>query len=290
MTLFELNKPKHIEKEYLESMKDGLIDRIINGKIKGKSRVLLSDSMKSILIPNYNGGQPDYSRVETLLIGEPSRLFQLNNQIKGEINQINLVKDRPSDSDLEVIFDYDGIFNSTSKSKLNNYFEKRNLNKFSLLKLKKSKSTNNLINIKRWFSINDIHTNDNKIGYNYNSINKFKSSNHNKNINYNINNKINYFEPIMNNPYKTFINNKTIKNDIYSMDSIINNNLFSFKETINRSNIKINSTIIYKHNNFKNTFRIRNNYENNNKKYITNISKSNFIRYNLLNKRKKINN
>ena len=117
MTLFELNKPKHIEKEYLESMKDGLIDRIINGKIKGKSRVLLSDSMKSILIPNYNGGQPDYSRVETLLIGEPSRLFQLNNQIKGEIN---LVKDRPSDCDLEVIFDYDGIFNSTSKSKAYN--------------------------------------------------------------------------------------------------------------------------------------------------------------------------
>lgn len=178
------------------------------------------------------------------------------------------------------------INNSTNKNELNNNIEKRNLNKFSLLKLRKSKSTNNLINIMRSFSINDIHTNDNKIAYNFNSINKFKSSNHIKRFNYNINNKINYFEPIMNNPYKTFINNKTIKNDIYSTDSIINNNLFSFKETINRSNIKINSTIIYKNNNLKNTFRIRNNYENNNKKYITNIPKSNFIRYNLLNKRK----
>ena len=55
--------------------------------MSGNSRVELSDSVKEILIPGRGTGNPDFKRVETLIIGEPSQLWNLNGEISKEIQK-----------------------------------------------------------------------------------------------------------------------------------------------------------------------------------------------------------
>lgn len=145
MTLFELNKPKHVETDYLNEMKEGLVDRISNGIGPVDNRVELSESVKRILIPGIGTENKDEERIKTLLIGEPSELWDLNRIISEEIeenvrenhraeieNNVHNGQRRPSEEEqeqdikdklkdindkLEKIFNYDGIFNTPSKSK-----------------------------------------------------------------------------------------------------------------------------------------------------------------------------
>jgi hypothetical protein len=186
---------------------------------------------------------------------------------------------------------------SKNKKKVNFFNDKKIINKSSLQQLKKSKSTKNIANIMRSFSINDIHEkNENDLGKKYNFINRFKSANHIKMKNYSLNNNLNFLDRMMNsNPYRTFINNIKTKKGKNKTDSLICNTFFSYRENVNPNNNLsnnnskfskmnvINKALFNKNKNPKNIFRINN-------IFTVNISKSNFNRYNLLNNNKIKNN
>ncbi len=109
MTLFELKKPTEVEKDYLKTMKKDLINRIIFD-------TKLSDQVRNILIPGCNTLHPDYSRIDSLLIAEPKVLFDLNTTIHDEIKKLKK-EERASRKLLNKIFNYDGIYNTSNKSK-----------------------------------------------------------------------------------------------------------------------------------------------------------------------------
>lgn len=116
MTLFKLDLPKAYEQDYLSLVKEGLIRRIQEGVTKAGQKCVFSDEVKEILLPHWNSSTPDEKRVERLLIAEPRELKQLNDDITIEIGQ--LPKDKhPKEGDIETIFDYSGIFDSSSKNK-----------------------------------------------------------------------------------------------------------------------------------------------------------------------------
>ena len=116
MTLFELKLPKAYEQDYLNLMKVDLIKRIKNGVTKNKNKVRFSSKVQDILIPGLSKGKPDYHRIERLLIAEPLELKDLNDTLQEEFNKLSL-SERPQNIDIENIFNYTGIMNSSDKRK-----------------------------------------------------------------------------------------------------------------------------------------------------------------------------
>ena len=116
MTLFELDLPKAYESKYLALLKGKLIERIKNGLQYEGTRIELDDEVKKILVPHWDTDNPDTSRIERLLIAEPEVLVKLNDDIKAEIAKLDEAK-RPDDKTLEIIFGYEVVFNTASKSK-----------------------------------------------------------------------------------------------------------------------------------------------------------------------------
>ena len=158
--------------------------------------------------------------------------------------------------------------NLNIKNIYKNNSERNSLNKYSFEKLKRSKSTNNLINIMRSFSIHDIHSNNykNKKNYNYNNIYN------NKRLNYELNNKINYVGSILNYQFINYMNNIKRKKSSINSNSVINSYFCNRKESICPNNG--NKTSIYNKNYINNSFRTGNKFNNNkNKKYLINNSK-----------------
>lgn len=115
MNLFLLDKPKAYESQYLKNMRDGLKDRIING-VGTKKKYKLSDAAKKILLPNWNTANLDMSNIERLLIAEPEELIQLNNELMKKLKKLCFGK-APSNELLLKIFNYEGIFDDSSKKR-----------------------------------------------------------------------------------------------------------------------------------------------------------------------------
>lgn len=113
MNLFLLNKPKFYEGQYLKDMRDGLKDRIING-VGSKKKYILSDAAKNILLPNWDTANPDMSNIDRLLIAEPEELIQLNERLMNALKKLCFGK-APSNELLLKIFNYEGIFDDSSK-------------------------------------------------------------------------------------------------------------------------------------------------------------------------------
>ncbi len=222
---------------------------------------------------------------------------KLHKRIKSEniAKLIHITIDRDSKSP----YSKHNHINTTSKSKKKvSFIDKKIISTNTFQNIKKSKSTRNLLNIMRTLSINDIHENENDIEKEYNFINRFKSANHIKMKKYNLNKNLKYIDKIMNNnPYRNFINNLKTKKNKNKMDSSIYNTFFSYRENINPNNnlninlkgnnystIRINKKLLNQNKKNKNVFRTNNNI------YTTNITKSNFNRYNLLDNNKIKNN
>lgn len=116
MTLFELDLPKAYESKYLVLLKDRLKERISKGLMHNGEHIELDDEVKELLIPHWDTYSPDTSRIERLLIAEPEELIRLNIDITAEIEKLDESK-RPDNKTLEIIFGYEFVFNTASKSK-----------------------------------------------------------------------------------------------------------------------------------------------------------------------------
>lgn len=112
--MFYLELPKKYEREYLNCMKDGLISRICEGV--GSSKIRLTTREKSILLPKWNTDNPDTTIIERLLIAEPKELKSLNDSLMQELMKHCTKQDKLKNRLLKI-FDYDGIFNDTSKKR-----------------------------------------------------------------------------------------------------------------------------------------------------------------------------
>lgn len=115
MNLFFLDKPKAYEKQYLNEMKDGLIDRIKNGVGK-KKKYKLSKAAKTILLPDWETDKPDTSIIERLLIAEPEELILLNDNLMNKLQRFCFRKKNLNDLLLKI-FNYEGIFDDSSKKR-----------------------------------------------------------------------------------------------------------------------------------------------------------------------------
>ena len=150
-------------------------------------------------------------------------------------------------------------------------FLKNNINKYSLDKIKRSKSTNSLANVMRSFSINDIHINKNIKNYNLyyikNTNNKYNINNYynTERVNSNLNNKMNYVNSLFKN-YKINTNNYKRNNNILNLNNL-NNILYN-----NENFMPYNKITIYNENQTMNFFRKTNktNYDDKQKRFLIN--------------------
>ena len=150
-------------------------------------------------------------------------------------------------------------------------FLKNNINKYSLDKIKRSKSTNSLANVMRSFSINDIHINKNIKNYNLyyikNTNNKYNINNYynTERVNSNLNHKMNYVNSLFKN-YKINTNNYKRNNNILNLNNL-NNILYN-----NENFMPYNKITIYNENQTINFFRKTNktNYDDKQKRFLIN--------------------
>lgn len=115
MNLFFLDKPKAYEKQYLNEMKEGLVERIRKGVGKDKKYELSNDA-KAILLPDWNTDKPNTSIIERLLIAEPEELIKLNDKLMKKLQNLSFWN-KPSNNLLLKIFNYEGIFDDSSKKR-----------------------------------------------------------------------------------------------------------------------------------------------------------------------------
>ena len=150
-------------------------------------------------------------------------------------------------------------------------FLKNNINKYSLDKIKRSKSTNSLANVMRSFSIYDIHINKNIKNYNLyyikNTNNKYNINNYynTERVNSNLNHKMNYVNSLFKN-YKINTNNYKRNNNILNLNNL-NNILYN-----NENFMPYNKITIYNENQTINFFRKTNktNYDDKQKNFLIN--------------------
>lgn len=114
--MFVLKKPTNIKTDYKKRLLDGLIDRVKSGREHNKVHIELSDAAKNILLPDWNTVKPDDSILKNLLVYEPVDLKILNDHIITKLNTLS-EDDKPSMGQLLKIFNYEGIFNDSNKSR-----------------------------------------------------------------------------------------------------------------------------------------------------------------------------
>lgn len=116
-TLLKLRIPSSVlKKEYADRYLDDLVKRVKNGvTIDGTLREL-SREAKDILLPRWNTTSPNKDVLRKLLVSEPKALKKHNDELVAKLNAIPNAANRPSDKDLLLIFGYERVFNSSSKS------------------------------------------------------------------------------------------------------------------------------------------------------------------------------
>lgn len=108
---------KTIRKEYADMIRPDLIKRIMNGRPKKNcGTVKLPPSIIPILIPNPCSASPDYSIINDLLKAEPDELMKLNKSLWKKFRAVYADEEDLKEK-IEYIFGYDGVFNTSSKSK-----------------------------------------------------------------------------------------------------------------------------------------------------------------------------
>lgn len=122
-TLLKLRIPSAtLKNEYANRYLDKLVDRVKNGVVEKKkdgsikNSYVLSDAAKDILLPGWNTTSPNKDVLRKLLVSEPKALKKHNDELVAKLNAIPNAANRPSDKDLLLIFGYERVFNSSSKS------------------------------------------------------------------------------------------------------------------------------------------------------------------------------
>lgn len=116
--MLKLDKPNEwVRKDYLRKLLPALIKRIKFGVPYDGLGVVLSDSAKAVLLPDWDAEKPkDTDRLEKLLVSEPDELLNEERAIKTELNNLP-EEERLSDKELEEIMGYAAVFDTPSKSK-----------------------------------------------------------------------------------------------------------------------------------------------------------------------------
>jgi hypothetical protein len=116
--MLKLDKPSQkVIDDYSRKLMPALIKRIKFGVPYDGSGIVLANSAKAVLLPDWDSETPQNTdRLEKLLVSEPADLITLEQEIKDDFERL-LVIERPSEKDLEEIIGYKAVFDSTSKSK-----------------------------------------------------------------------------------------------------------------------------------------------------------------------------
>ena len=115
-TLLKLKIPSaSLKKEFAKRYLDKLVERVKIGVTKNGTLYELSPEAKGILLPNWET-TPDKSILKKLLVSEPIALKGLNDQLTDKLNAITDETKRPSKETLLLIFGYERVFNTNSKS------------------------------------------------------------------------------------------------------------------------------------------------------------------------------
>lgn len=104
-----------IHKEYLMKILPNLKNRIKLGVRHNKTLHTLSHEAKSILLPNYNTTSEDDTTLKLLLISEPQKLIECNNEIWDKFTRLP-DDSRPSKKLIEIIFNYNGVYNTNKEN------------------------------------------------------------------------------------------------------------------------------------------------------------------------------
>lgn len=100
-----------LKKEYKSKFLGFIVERIKGGTGRRK----LSDAAREILLPRWNTDTPDTSILEELLVAEPKRLKELNDELWDKLQKLPCWK-RPNKKKLNAVFDYENLIDK-SKSK-----------------------------------------------------------------------------------------------------------------------------------------------------------------------------
>lgn len=116
--MLKLEKPSEsIKRDYVKKLLPALIKRIKFGVPHDGARIVLADSAKSVLLPDWDAEKPkDIDRLEKILVSEPGELLNREQAIKTELNNLS-EEECPSDKVLEAIIGYEAVFDTPSKSK-----------------------------------------------------------------------------------------------------------------------------------------------------------------------------
>lgn len=114
--MFVLTKPTALTDEYEDEMLSGLVKRIKSGKKFGNNKIELSDDAKYILLPDWNTDNPDCTILKKLLVSEPEDLKKLNDDIMRRFEGLSDLN-KPDKKKLLRIFNYEGVFNGTTKKR-----------------------------------------------------------------------------------------------------------------------------------------------------------------------------
>ncbi|TWV11242.1 hypothetical protein FQ707_11180 [Bacteroidaceae bacterium HV4-6-C5C] len=115
--MFVLKKPTAaLSNEYKNKILQGLIGRVKSGRESNNAHIELSTDAKNILLPNWNTDNPNASILEQLLISEPVDLKNLNDNLMEQLDAL-IAPNKPGKNLLLKIFNYEGVFNDSSKSR-----------------------------------------------------------------------------------------------------------------------------------------------------------------------------
>lgn len=119
--MWKLDKPsEETKQEYEAIVLPGLAERVARGVGDGDNHVELADQAKDILMPNWRNAdckQWNKRHLKALLINEPASLETKERELMNLLNDIDDVASRPDKNLLEKIFNYEGVYNDTTKKR-----------------------------------------------------------------------------------------------------------------------------------------------------------------------------
>ena len=117
--MWKLDKPsEETKQEYVAMVLPGLAERVARGVGDGPNHAELADQAKDILMPNWRNAdnkQWDIRHLKELLINEPASLETKEQELMNLLNGMDDVASRPDKNLLKTIFNYEGVFNDTTK-------------------------------------------------------------------------------------------------------------------------------------------------------------------------------
>lgn len=119
--MWKLDKPsKETQDDYVDLILPGLAERIAKGVEDRGRHEELADEAKDILMPNWNDADKsrwNTSHLKALLINEPADLETKELELMNQLNGIVALASRPNKKLLGKIFNYEGVFNDSTKKR-----------------------------------------------------------------------------------------------------------------------------------------------------------------------------